>query len=132
MISTSDSLATGLFTGQFSERKRFDRRTDVIVAHGFGRHATCIGDHFSHGQPAQATLTWAHAASAEGLRLVRPEAAELHKTPQFARSHLFAAAHDHLVLRHTIFIARTIKTRSEEHTSELQSLRHLVCRLLLE
>src|SRR5262245_64346764 len=24
------------------------------------------------------------------------------------------------------------KTRSEEHTSELQSLRHLVCRLLLE
>src|SRR5258705_1941343 len=25
----------------------------------------------------------------------------------------------------------TIQTRSEEHTSELQSLRHLVCRLLL-
>src|SRR5205814_8086839 len=25
-----------------------------------------------------------------------------------------------------------MKTRSEEHTSELQSLRHLVCRLLLE
>src|SRR5471030_3458171 len=27
---------------------------------------------------------------------------------------------------------RTVDTRSEEHTSELQSLRHLVCRLLLE
>src|SRR5438045_4671415 len=26
----------------------------------------------------------------------------------------------------------SILTRSEEHTSELQSLRHLVCRLLLE
>src|SRR5438045_8639072 len=26
----------------------------------------------------------------------------------------------------------TLKCRSEEHTSELQSLRHLVCRLLLE
>src|SRR5947199_2563678 len=25
-----------------------------------------------------------------------------------------------------------LETRSEEHTSELQSLRHLVCRLLLE
>src|SRR5437899_7845771 len=25
-----------------------------------------------------------------------------------------------------------VETRSEEHTSELQSLRHLVCRLLLE
>src|SRR5262245_63728392 len=29
-------------------------------------------------------------------------------------------------------IARIASTRSEEHTSELQSLRHLVCRLLLE
>src|SRR5947199_9182824 len=28
--------------------------------------------------------------------------------------------------------ARAFGTRSEEHTSELQSLRHLVCRLLLE
>src|ERR1035441_6688390 len=28
--------------------------------------------------------------------------------------------------------ARMVFTRSEEHTSELQSLRHLVCRLLLE
>src|SRR5258705_4404782 len=27
---------------------------------------------------------------------------------------------------------RSCKPRSEEHTSELQSLRHLVCRLLLE
>src|SRR5947199_3802685 len=26
----------------------------------------------------------------------------------------------------------SVQTRSEEHTSELQSLRHLVCRLLLE
>src|ERR1035438_7654502 len=29
-------------------------------------------------------------------------------------------------------IGRTALSRSEEHTSELQSLRHLVCRLLLE
>src|ERR1035441_1123713 len=29
-------------------------------------------------------------------------------------------------------LPRWIYTRSEEHTSELQSLRHLVCRLLLE
>src|SRR5262245_65029249 len=29
-------------------------------------------------------------------------------------------------------ISRDISGRSEEHTSELQSLRHLVCRLLLE
>src|SRR5947199_7741704 len=29
-------------------------------------------------------------------------------------------------------IRRQVEPRSEEHTSELQSLRHLVCRLLLE
>src|SRR5258705_6149445 len=29
-------------------------------------------------------------------------------------------------------VARGVVRRSEEHTSELQSLRHLVCRLLLE
>src|SRR5262245_4730226 len=30
------------------------------------------------------------------------------------------------------YLKRHSKARSEEHTSELQSLRHLVCRLLLE
>src|SRR5947199_7555396 len=38
------------------------------------------------------------------------------------------------VLDHRKKLLRTTKSgkRSEEHTSELQSLRHLVCRLLLE
>src|SRR5262245_65009551 len=31
-----------------------------------------------------------------------------------------------------VFVLNPDRTRSEEHTSELQSLRHLVCRLLLE
>src|SRR5262245_39699967 len=39
-------------------------------------------------------------------------------------------------LRHlpagTLSLASVVAFRSEEHTSELQSLRHLVCRLLLE
>src|SRR5438045_8013906 len=33
---------------------------------------------------------------------------------------------------HTRDLVEIRRTRSEEHTSELQSLRHLVCRLLLE
>src|SRR5438876_9039211 len=32
----------------------------------------------------------------------------------------------------SVFLLRALKTRSEEHTSELQSPVHLVCRLLLE
>src|SRR5258705_9356326 len=34
--------------------------------------------------------------------------------------------------RDKLFRRRSQRPRSEEHTSELQSLRHLVCRLLLE
>src|SRR5437899_7239067 len=34
--------------------------------------------------------------------------------------------------KHPQALARESPPRSEEHTSELQSLRHLVCRLLLE
>src|SRR5947199_7619015 len=41
------------------------------------------------------------------------------------------AAHLEYLLKHCRCAARAI-ARSEEHTSELQSLRHLVCRLLLE
>src|SRR5262245_19248023 len=54
---------------------------------------------------------------------------------------LFAAAHESAIgTRRTYRNVRCLsafwgeadKQRSEEHTSELQSLRHLVCRLLLE
>src|SRR5262245_7606938 len=38
----------------------------------------------------------------------------------------------HFVQGHVDCVAPIIAFRSEEHTSELQSLRHLVCRLLLE
>src|SRR2546425_5905628 len=34
--------------------------------------------------------------------------------------------------KNTGMVSRTIDSRSEEHTSELQSLAYLVCRLLLE
>src|SRR5947199_462032 len=39
---------------------------------------------------------------------------------------------DEIVLDMVGDALRAAKERSEEHTSELQSLRHLVCRLLLE
>src|SRR5262245_62604848 len=57
----------------------------------------------------------------EALRRTQ-EATELNpKTPFFYDYH---RGHAHYVWG--------LLTRSEEHTSELQSLRHLVCRLLLE
>src|SRR5437899_11104347 len=40
--------------------------------------------------------------------------------------------HERRVPREDADLAGCARDRSEEHTSELQSLRHLVCRLLLE
>src|SRR5205814_10594355 len=52
-----------------------------------------------------------------------------HKTPEVER---WLQRHPRFV-RHFIPTSSSwVNLRSEEHTSELQSLRHLVCRLLLE
>src|SRR3989442_9033475 len=49
-----------------------------------------------------------------------------HLMRHFSLAHLFGAGEDRAIR------ARTLAMRSEEHTSELQSRPHLVCRLLLE
>src|SRR5258708_9975792 len=56
-----------------------------------------------------------------------------------ARSHEALAVLGHPIVVRVVrrdrleqHLARTTRTRSEEHTSELQSPDHLVCRLLLE
>src|SRR6202023_3940505 len=55
----------------------------------------------------------------------------------FPYTTLFRSDHEGLLLAcaaspNLLQAGRAIGARSEEHTSELQSLRHLVCRLLLE
>src|SRR5438045_7893221 len=59
----------------------------------------------------------------------RPPRSTLFPYTTLFRSHHQRAGHatGHAGTEH-----RSIRARSEEHTSELQSLRHLVCRLLLE
>src|SRR5947199_4337711 len=54
-----------------------------------------------------------------------------HKSPHFDRAEIFRRCD---AQQRSEFLGRhlRIEPRSEEHTSELQSLRHLVCRLLLE
>src|SRR2546425_8548577 len=48
------------------------------------------------------------------------------------QAHLQAPARDHVDHRELLGDAHRVEARSEEHTSELQSLAYLVCRLLLE
>src|SRR5687767_15403409 len=50
------------------------------------------------------------------------------------RKYFVEEIYDALVVRPTVWLSRSVlwKGRSEEHTSELQSLAYLVCRLLLE
>src|SRR5262245_65383768 len=62
-------------------------------------------------------------------RAVDHEIALMRGRPDAADPHLI----NQISLRvGTLDDLRTFHRRSEEHTSELQSLRHLVCRLLLE
>src|SRR5437899_11574852 len=75
------------------------------------------------------------------LLILRPPRSTLFPYTTLFRSQQRFAAREHLRLdRHALIpglvnlhthAAMTL-LRSEEHTSELQSLRHLVCRLLLE
>src|ERR1035438_1079914 len=60
----------------------------------------------------------------------RPPRSTLFPYTTLFRSLLMHSKRRKLVLLATIF--GLMSDRSEEHTSELQSLRHLVCRLLLE
>src|ERR1035438_8711465 len=63
-----------------------------------------------------------------GVALSKWSLAHVHKrvTESIERS---GGVDDQRALHHLLSL---LKYRSEEHTSELQSLRHLVCRLLLE
>src|SRR5262245_64152221 len=64
------------------------------------------------------------------LLLARADARQLaHDLPLQAAEHPVAA---HQLRHHRFHFDVLLEQRSEEHTSELQSLRHLVCRLLLE
>src|SRR5258705_6604066 len=69
----------------------------------------------------------------------RPPRSTLFPYPTLFRSSRHAGALQDPLLGHTQqlelqldHLLQSIELRSEEHTSELQSLRHLVCRLLLE
>src|SRR5947199_4786759 len=66
--------------------------------------------------------------------LVRIEHARLVQDVIRQRQRADVVQRDHLLegLEERVIPLYDIGTRSEEHTSELQSLRHLVCRLLLE
>src|SRR2546422_7435083 len=61
--------------------------------------------------------------------LLLPEA---QRSPPLAERHHRHAEHPRIELAGAADIGRTCEFRSEEHTSELQSRLHLVCRLLLE
>src|SRR5947199_6981360 len=67
------------------------------------------------------TLFRSHAGLAE-------KAKEFDSIVKIGRTHLM----DAVPLRLGVHQMSAADLRSEEHTSELQSLRHLVCRLLLE
>src|SRR2546429_1580773 len=92
----------------------------ITIVPGFQTLFSCLSSATTPEKGTVNTATW-HAAAAEGLS--RPStcaAPPIRSRSSLAVSCARAASRD------------PIRTRSEEHTSELQSRLHLVCRLLLE
>src|SRR5262245_65340633 len=84
-----------------------------------------------HG-PFTIVTQYAHArGTGFASRRTDPTSLRVHRSDQEAMTRRSAVVCRMRELRGERAIV-TIPVRSEEHTSELQSLRHLVCRLLLE
>src|SRR2546422_7038028 len=62
----------------------------------------------------------------------RPSGSSTHPNNESKKPHAPHSASTNAASRHSMCPAPIDTTRSEEHTSELQSRLHLVCRLLLE
>src|SRR5687767_15247243 len=64
--------------------------------------------------------------------LFRSDIVEIYSNYDFATQVLVASIRHPIHLTQAAKMGADVATRSEEHTSELQSLAYLVCRLLLE
>src|ERR1039458_10434083 len=95
------------------------------------RATACIGSSPDNMAESLFFFCW----SGKRLVLTWPSAVKL---PLFSSSTMRSAmvfpvlSHMRACLSNVIRFSTCSRMRSEEHTSELQSLRHLVCRLLLE
>src|SRR5262245_62931349 len=95
---------------KFLSSSAFSSSSSVVLAECLWRHgAVCQGRGFASRRAGTAPATRQYSATCR----------------ERGADQLFVVAREHVAVREH-------RRRSEEHTSELQSLRHLVCRLLLE
>src|SRR5437016_11283498 len=98
-------------------RRLQDQTTKFPVMSKQRQNRKCEGGGFASAGLGGADQILAGENNGEGAKLDRG---------RFGKTHCLDAAH------HFSRKIEIVKTRSEEHTSELQSLTNLVCRLLLE
>src|SRR5438045_7453888 len=104
----------------------------VVRAHSVGTQSsrsTPIRSHSVQVSTILLTLVCRIQEAVEEVRDMVPAKVQTSVKPGL-RVHRWHMRIDRNVIAHREHIA--VLRRSEEHTSELQSLRHLVCRLLLE
>src|SRR5437870_7328624 len=106
---------------QHVDRQRPDRRPEGRQRDTIDRRPRGLREQEPYLLPAAPALAGAHARAREPLDLILVERPVAQQGGDAAGAHL---------RRLPVEIARRL--RSEEHTSELQSRGHLVCRLLLE
>src|SRR5262245_55650198 len=121
-------------TWSASEASSVAAALDKVIAflrETIGTLPSAIGHRVVHGGPNYAEPTIVNAAVLSQLERLAP-LAPLHQPHNVGLIRLITARQPHLLQVACFDTAFHRGHRSEEHTSELQSLRHLVCRLLLE
>src|SRR5262245_48946009 len=129
LIATAASAGASVTVGQIPS----DPAAPRTCASPFDRVQPTVTGGVSYVIPADGTLiSWSTHTSSDGggqlkLKIFRPVSGTIYTA--VAQTDLRDL---NVGTINTSSTSLPVRARSEEHTSELQSLRHLVCRLLLE
>src|ERR1035438_9416819 len=131
----NEPLCNSLISSWISEARRTEAPETLAISSLRPISSPCCSQVFLFAVRCEGTPARSSSACPKVLTLINSMTffTSYPQTTQFSR-HLkclviFAGHQSHAELAKNSF---PLLTRSEEHTSELQSLRHLVCRLLLE
>src|SRR5205807_1423566 len=92
------ALSGGFPACKGAHRDRLVGRARAIGADFRDRDSSGFGNDRADDRPADAALTWSHAAAGESLQLVRSRRAEPDRAPDLAYRDLLASAGNHAVL----------------------------------